>query len=744
MNKLTFEQQEDKKARYKLNEISNRVRSNFSFGKIKTFADLLNFVGISPEPYFPSELNKVLTYQDIKEWLSDRTIELETSIWLRKNPPIITYESEEKINIEVTTSCNNILESNNKDSSNENSKDILPTIPEHEKDYGFKRPEGIPSTTFFTWFQKKEIADSLDKIINKKHRGRLIISATGSGKTWIAGAVLKELLNRQYHVGKTFTPWPYVFITKAPAVENTKRKLKKYFNIDPENEVLVINIEQLRSEFGKRFVKEDIKIVQGEEEIHWKWRPNIFPIVILGDEIQVVKNTWSQQSKIFQSYLDIPSPHTCLISMSATPFTKVSEAKVIAVSTRVPYKFGIGQSMPLTNDHWLAFSEDIASNWGKSDTKPDERSPAAVDRLVEYIKDYVGWVKGIKYQFHANNRVNIIQFETKEDEKFYNDAWERFLQKKAKLEASEGLSKAEVRMNMLAALTIFRIAAESCPGRVKRLAREMYHAVQEGRAAVCSVNFKITICKIVEILVKEYKVPRHMISLIWGGAPKPKKKAILKANIINNQAMLDMLSSKGISLKDLDLDEIEAAEEDKWLSPELKLGAQSQKQRQEEIDRFQSGKALYALYTFRAGGVALDLHHCDDYTTQKVRHKESGYAYEEDIPNIPTRPRINFVAPTYSPIELVQGLGRCARLTSLSHTEQIMMFYAGTIEEDVAAIVSLGLRCLTKVVRNRESWEDMIVGKQAEEKRKEFKDTYEKEPEEDEDVLPSTEEEDDE
>ena len=67
------------------------------------------------------------------------------------------------------------------------------------------------------------------------------------------------------------------------------------------------------------------------------------------------------------------------------------------------------------------------------------------------------------------------------------------------------------------------------------------------------------------------------------------------------------------------------------------------------------------------------------------------------------------LSPTWSPLELVQGLGRCGRLTSLSDTLQFLLFYAGTIEEKVAHKASKGLKCLKKVVRSKESWEDMIV-----------------------------------
>ena len=59
---------------------------------------------------------------------------------------------------------------------------------------------------------------------------------------------------------------------------------------------------------------------------------------------------------------------------------------------------------------------------------------------------------------------------------------------------------------------------------------------------------------------------------------------------------------------------------------------------------------------------------------------------------------------------MVQGLGRAPRLTSLSVTKQTLLFYRGTVEDEIADIVSQKLRCLTKVVRQKESWSDVIVG----------------------------------
>ena len=77
---------------------------------------------------------------------------------------------------------------------------------------------------------------------------------------------------------------------------------------------------------------------------------------------------------------------------------------------------------------------------------------------------------------------------------------------------------------------------------------------------------------------------------------------------------------------------------------------------------------------------------------------------------MPTRQRVTLVSTTYSPVELVQGLGRVPRLTSLSDSEQLVLCYRGTVEEGVAAVVSVKLTCLKPVVQQREDWEDIIIG----------------------------------
>ena len=696
--KLTAEELQDKKRRDSLKYIANRIKAEWSFGAIKTYHDLLSVAGYSEkdilQKYFQSELQHEVSFHDVKEFISDMHISLETEIWLRKNPPVIELEQISK-EIEL----------------HDHDKIIEPIQKEERKPPEYKLDPSPNEKAFHFWFQKKVIRQLLDDLLKEQLRAHLLIAATGYGKTFMAGGFLRRLLDMDYARGKTLSPWPYCYITKASDLIQTQRVFKEFYNIDPVNDVLTINIDQLRSEFGKRFVRQEIIIDKGEESCVWKWRKNIYPIVILWNECQALKNQGSQQSQIAQSYNEIDDDNIYQCFISATPGTRVNEFKCVSVASRVPYDFGIQKGVPLTNDHWNDFAKNIASDWGRlKDIGPADHSPGAVERLMTYLDRYTIRVTGVRPQFKAINNIQMIAFATTEGKEFYDTAIERFLEKKAKIEADEEMSAGQRNINILVALLQFRIAAESNPDRVRHIAKAMWESVQKhNQAAVAALNFKVSIVKIVDCLVNVYNVPREQISLIWGGAPQESEKQKKKKKIESNVALQEALKAEGITLEDLDLDEVEDfIEIDETLKAKLK--PQNAKQRQKEIDKFQKGESLYCLYTFRAGGVGLSLHHTDEYTNEKVRHKESGYAYVEDIPRISTRQRICFVAPTYSAIELVQGLGRCPRLTSLSDTPQLMIFFRGTVEEKVARIVGMKLRCLSKVVRQKESWESMIIG----------------------------------
>lgn len=361
--------------------------------------------------------------------------------------------------------------------------------------------------------------------------------------------------------------------------------------------------------------------------------------------------------------------------------------------------------LTLNSQNWPIFSSRIASP-----SPPDDYNEAAIERLVDYIHPWIVDVKNIRPQFKTINKIQMIDFETPADREYYQKAFERYLLEinKIKSQGDEGNP-----FLILVEWLKFRQAAEYI--RRRYLARKMYEAVQDGYAAGCACNFKATIAGIVVELHKTFKIPRANISLIWGGdsiytaAPE---------DIYSDEEIQDILARvmRGEEIKVSILNKIKRQLQAQnaglgEIPPGLDLGPQNFVKRQEEIDRFQSGKSLYSIFNFKSGGIGLSLHHSDALTEQKCRRKPNGYAYPEDIPNIPTRPRRSFLAPTYSAIELVQGLGRYPRIASLSDTIQTLVFYKGTIEAQVAAVTSNKLKCLSKVVRQKEDWSDLIMNK---------------------------------
>lgn len=349
----------------------------------------------------------------------------------------------------------------------------------------------------------------------------------------------------------------------------------------------------------------------------------------------------------------------------------------------------------LTNTNWPEFASTIAAP-----SKPDEYNAAALARLMVHLRPYVVEVKNLRFKFHARNKIQLISFSNDDERNAYNKAWEDYLKKCAEI---EGRDMPGGKFMLLVQFLKFRQAAELI--RAPWLARRLYQIVNnDNKSGICACNFKHTISKITKHLVLDYGVSRDEVSLIWGGMddkPVKKRKIVSKEKLDKLKELIGEMDEEDVDfLKELGIETDVATLKD--TSPEeeyqknalrsenelLRLGKQGKIARQDEIDKFQSGKSKYCIFTFKSGGVGLSLHHDDE----KHRQRET------------------ILAPTYSAIELVQGLGRAHRITSISDTIQTIVFYRETIEEHVASKVSQKLRCLKEVVRTRESWEDVIIG----------------------------------
>jgi len=285
----------------------------------------------------------------------------------------------------------------------------------------------------------------------------------------------------------------------------------------------------------------------------------------------------------------------------------------------------------LTNNLWPSWSKAIASP-----ADPFENSPAAVERLMKKLAPYFEEVKGVRPQFHARNSTQLITFQSDTERVFYQSAWDRYLEAVSKMDQVD--MKARGFM-LLVQFLKFRMAAEIC--RSSNVASAMFDCVNKhNQAAVYACNFQHSIAKTIKFLHEIYKVPRSKISIIWGGSEAfTMKEEDYLTNKQISTILVEAMAGKAIENRILKQMTMQFRNQENNIGDvsNLDLGKQSRKDRQREIDKFQSGDSLYCFYTFKSGGVGLSLHHTDEMTEVKCHRRESGYVYEEDIPLIPTR-----------------------------------------------------------------------------------------------------------
>lgn len=305
--KLTTEQKEHKVKVDKHRHLTNVVLSAFNFKKIKTWSDVYTYEGIEG-----NNGHTPVTYQEVKSYLES------------KSPKQLVVSAAALPSSSVVPSPILIVKP-------VVVEPVTPTVNlTAEENYGLHHSPN--EEVFFYWFQKLAIANLWNNTITNKRRGSLLLASTGTGKTFMVGGYIRRLVDIKYADMKSFGPTKYLYITRATVVEQTKRVFAKHFKLGIKDGVEVLNIEQLRSKAGEFWIDEKITVVDGVEIVTYTWRPMLHPVVMVVDECQSVKNEGSTQSKIITSYSQIPNTDTICVFVSATPFTKVAEAKSFVVN----------------------------------------------------------------------------------------------------------------------------------------------------------------------------------------------------------------------------------------------------------------------------------------------------------------------------------------------------------------------------------------------------------------------------
>lgn len=534
-----------------------------------------------------------------------------------------------------------------------------------------------------------ETAQTLfDNIFYKGFTGQQVIAQAGAGKTYLAGALIKNL-NAQKFFDECLSPMPVLYVTKSTIVEQTLYEvLKARFNIDCFGLVTVINIEALRSSLLGVLIDKGVQVIDGQEHESFYWRTLYKPKLVIWDESQGLARSESTQSKIANSLVLPPHPpwKTFQVDMSATPWSRVCEAKHFAVSTGISIDTGLGLEK-VTSESWPRIARDIASP-----SQPDEHCTAAIKRFVDHFESHIVRISNIRPRHKSYNSVVKIDFPTLELKEEYYKALESFEKKREKISTNETLTDQQKYLAVLAEYTIFRKAAENC--RREFLAEWIVDRWESGLAPGIGFSFKQTGRNICELLIKKYKWKRSDISIIWGGATEAltaKKK--LAKKIKDATELREAAEKAGISFEDdlgIYLDDfVEKTDEQIQFERDYDLLTQKPEDRERERLAFQTQTSRVAMFSYKSGGVGLSLHHEEQYPL--------------------ARQRVGMFTPVYSEKELVQALGRFPRITSCTDTEQTMCYYAGTIEEHVAAKVIQKLKCLKEAIRGHESWEDIIT-----------------------------------
>lgn len=320
-----------------LQESINRCRLDLSMKKIKTAREVLSFLDV-PHERFPSlALDDPLT---INAYNIHIAFPLEDSLRAK----LKKEADDERNSLDIVSSGSDVHHSNTSSSVDKQGLKNDHKTPSNPEPIDAPVQVGLPPleakypVTLFH-FQVKAVQNLKNNLLKKNHRADLLQAGVGTGKTFIYGAFLAELWQTGWFEGKTFSPWPALIITKASIITQTQRVLQHHFQLCPVRQFRVTNYDSLRSGKGLDTVMELKKeVVNGEPVKTFKWKKFLHPLVVIIDECQSAKNEESTQSQIIQNLSDIDDPNLKLVFSSATPFTRVSEAKYFCVNLKMQYQ----------------------------------------------------------------------------------------------------------------------------------------------------------------------------------------------------------------------------------------------------------------------------------------------------------------------------------------------------------------------------------------------------------------------
>jgi len=518
--------------------------------------------------------------------------------------------------------------------------------------------------------QQKALDFSVNVFLKGEQHAVYLPLPTGAGKSIIAGAFIKELQTKHSSKLGMIPSCRFLFITKKKPRLKIERTFKDMGIKGVGMDVRVISYGDLYSakpgKFGQ-FFKDKIVNIRGNDAEAMEYDVNSgapnWNIIII-DEGHVAKKLKSKAAQQIHA-LKEALPNAFFMWTSATPAVVMQDLQLFCITAG--FKSG---GVPVTRDTWPGFVAQFT-------TTPTEEDTEAFRAFAKYCGEDV-WIRppADKKKYKFNAKTVLLEFTSEKYSKIYYEAEFNYIE--ACKRAGEDKSLTNMKLTRF---TLLRAAEEMCKAP-HFVSRALQHYA-EGYAPVIGVCFEDTLCDIVRGLV-ERGIPRDKICVIHGGrrkvnpadllSPDEESAIFAKRFQINEDRRNGIKPTVELTKEEkrrwkitvdyrrdrLKRDETkaEAAERQAVLAT-LKLAHQTDDVQQKEIDEFQAGKRLFAVYTFASGGTGIDLDDQLGPPTSRPRYMDSTVCYYGE--------------------EFVQSSGRVAREGTVTDVHFDVLFFVGTI-----------------------------------------------------------------
>ena len=500
--------------------------------------------------------------------------------------------------------------------------------------------------------EQQAVVNVLVEKYKKGEKSFLNDGDTGSGKTYIAGAFICELL--ALGVGDNPFKTAPIQIYTAKTVRQSYRKVLREMGILDKCQVMSYSDLTSSTATGMFKKKEDF---YQEGVLHYDWFPTAIPDIVIFDECHKLMNVDSQCTKAARG-MYVTKQHPITLHMSATPFVKVNDAGTFVVSMRKAFpQLGYGQVV--TSPGFKDFAQIICE-------EPDKPNTAAMKRLKEALSSNVISTPRVKWPSWQVNASWVVDFENDRDREVYNSAFRRYQENCKKSGKNSDFGSLEFWV----LLTQFRKTVE--PLRAPAIVRRILSNIDNRKVTVVASAFKQIIISILFEMIEKKLLTRKQISVIWGGMKKFRPELVLSRERLDYlvKHMHEWTDQDRICVEetlrfmDDQLFNDETPEEQEYRHNKLRefglFSAQNEIQRQLEVDKCQEGEAKLVLMTLAAGGVGLSL------------DRNNPSLWEREL----------LITPVYNGREVRQGMGRLnRRKTEPGPVYQYVTYMGGTYEE---------------------------------------------------------------